>query len=419
VETPLLNLLVALGAGLLIGAERERSNLERPSPSAAGVRTFAIASLIGAVAVSAGGAVGLVAAAGAVALMAGLSYWRTRASKDPGLTTELALVLTAFIGALAMSEPGVAAAAAVTVAFLLAARKGVHHFVATVLSEEELRAALILGAAVVVILPILPDQAMGPFNALNPRKVWRLVALVLAIGATGHLAVRILGPRFGLPIAGLASGFVSSSATIGAMGSRVKQTPAILGAATAGAVLSTLATVIQLAAVVGATSPPALSAMAPSLILSGVVAAGYGVVFTIQALRQPPDPSADAGEAFSLTAAVVFAATLSAVLLASAAMREWFGETGAIVAAGLAGFVDTHASAISIAALVASGKLSPAEAVVPILVGFSTNTVTKLILARTSGNAAFALRVIPGLILVAAGAWAGMLVFGAFGWPAG
>jgi uncharacterized membrane protein (DUF4010 family) len=412
---PLLNLMVALGAGLLIGAERERRKIERPQASAAGIRTFALASVAGAIAVAVGGAPILAATAAAVALIVGLSYWRTRDDPDPGITTEVALVLTVLVGALAMQDPAAAAAVSVTVALLLAARKGVHRFVSSVLSEEEVRAALILAAAVVVVLPLVPDRPMGPFDALNPRSIWRLVVLVLAIGAAGHVAVRALGPRFGLPVAGLASGFISSSATIGAMGSLAVKSPGVLAAAAAGAVLSTLATVLQMAAVVGATSAPTLRAMSPSLILAGFVAAAYGAVFTVRALRRPPDEMEGTGKAFSLTSALVFAATLSAVLLGSAALREWFGEAGVIAAAGLAGFVDTHAPAISIASLVAAGRISPADAVFPILVGLSTNTVTKVVLASTAGGRSFAIRVTPGLILVLAAAWAGALAARAAG----
>jgi uncharacterized membrane protein (DUF4010 family) len=95
------------------------------------------------------------------------------------------------------------------------------------------------------------------------------------------------------------------------------------------------------------------------------------------------------------------------VLLASAALREWFGEAGAVVAAGLAGFVDTHAAAISISAMAAAGTLTPDAAVLPILVAFTTNTLVKILLAVTGGGRAYAMRVVPGLILVAAAAWAG------------
>jgi uncharacterized membrane protein (DUF4010 family) len=409
VIAPLLNMLVAVGGGLLIGLERERTKQERAPLAAAGLRTFTITALAGAVSVECGGSALLALTTGVIALFAAASYWRTR-EKDPGLTTEVALVLTVLIGGLAMQSPGAAGGVAVVTALLLAGRERLHYFAGSVLTEEEVRSALILGAAVIVVLPLLPNAQVGPFGALNPRSVWRLVVLVLLIGAAGHVATRLLGPRFGLPISGLASGFVSSSATIGAMGSLASKSPEVMGAAAAGAVLSTVATVIQLAAVIGATSEPALAVMAAPLICAGVAAGGYGLVFTLAALRQKGAESGTVGEALSLKTALLFALTLSVVLLASAALKHWFGETGAIVAAALAGFVDTHASAISIASLVATGQLKADAAVVPILAGFTTNSATKVILAMVSGGRAFALRVIPGVLLVAVAAWAGVFL---------
>lgn len=407
-NAPLLNMLVALGAGALIGLERERTSAGSGAEAVAGLRTFAIAALAGAVAVQCGGPALLGVATGVVALLVGVGYWRTFKAQEPGLTTELALVFTVLIGGLAITAPDVAGAVAVVTALLLAARERLHHFAGDVLTEQEVRSGLILAAAAIVVLPLLPNARMGPFDALNPRSIWRLVVLVLLIGAAGHVATRVLGPRFGLPVSGLASGFVSSSATIGAMGARAAESSGVLGPAAAGAMLSTVATVVQLAVVVGATSRPALQAMAPPLICAGVAAAGYGVVFTLAAMRQRTE-GASAGDALSLQTALIFAATLSVVLLVSAALRHWFGEAGAIVAAALAGFVDTHASAISIASLVATGRMEPAECVVPILAGFTTNTVTKAIVAMAAGGRAFALRVVPGALLVAAAAWGGAL----------
>jgi uncharacterized membrane protein (DUF4010 family) len=201
--------------------------------------------------------------------------------------------------------------------------------------------------------------------------VWKLVILVMAISAVGHVAVRALGARFGLPIAGLASGFVSSTATIGAMGARAANAPETLGAATAGAVLSTLATILQMAAVLAATSLPALEAMTPSLIAAGVAAAVYGVAFTLIGLRHTAEGAADPGKAVSVWAALAFGAILATVMLASAALRAWFGDAGAIAAAGVAGLADAHAAAISVGALVASGAMAPDSAVLPILAGLT------------------------------------------------
>ena len=214
---------------------------------------------------------------------------------------------------------------------------------------------------------------------------------------------------FGLPLAGLASGFVSSTATIGAMGARAAKTPALLAAAVAGAVLSTTATVIQMALVLAATSTATFRALSAPLVCAGLTAVVYGVAFTIRALRQETEGDAQRGRAFDISTAVVFALSLSGIMVASAALQEWFGETGIILAAAAAGFVDTHAAAISVASLVASGKIGADDAVIPILAGFSANTISKLFLAGASGARSFALRVIPGLILVALAAWAGAL----------
>ena len=404
----ILNLAVALGIGLLIGAERERRKGEGPSRSPAGIRTFTVASLAGAISCIVGGEVLLAVATAGVIILTAVAYWRAH-EDDPGLTTEIALIVTVLLGGLSMQQPVLAAGLAVTVAVLLAARSRLYRFVRSVLTEDELQDALIFAGATLVVLPLVPDRPMGPYGALNTHSIWILVILVMAISAAGYVAVRMLGARFGLPIAGLASGFISSTATIGAMGARVAKATGILAAAVAGAVLSTIATIVQMALVLATTSMTTFRTLSVPLICAGLAAVVYGMVFTIQALQQKTESEVQSGRAFSLSTALGFALTLSCILVASAALREWFGETGIIVAAALAGFVDTHSAAISVASLVASGKMSAADAVFPILAGLSTNTISKMFLAGISGGRSFALRVTPGLIVVTVAAWAGAL----------
>ena len=404
-----LNLVAALGIGLLIGAERERRKGGGPARSPAGIRTFTIASLAGAASVMAGGPGMLAVTVAGVAVLTAIAYLRSR-SDDPGLTTEIALIVTALLGGLAMQQPALAAGLAVGVAALLAARAPLHHFVRSVLTEREVNDAMIFAGATLVVLPLLPDQALGPYGVFNPRSIWIVVILVMAISAAGYVLVRLLGARFGLPLAGFASGFISSAATIGAMGARARKGPDAVSAAVAGAALSTVATVIQLCLVLAATSPVTLRTLSAPLICAGIAAAAYGAGFTFRALRERDAAEPQPGRAFSLPVALVFALTLSAVLIASAALREWFGETGVIVGAAAAGFVDTHSPAIAIGSLVASGKMTAADAVFPVLAAFSTNTISKIIFALSSGSRSFALRLIPGLILVAGAAWAGAVL---------
>ncbi|TAJ33015.1 MAG: DUF4010 domain-containing protein [Reyranella sp.] len=403
-----LGFLVALGVGLLIGIDRERKKGDGPTRGAAGLRTFTLTSLAGALGAAAGGPTLLAVVVGAVTVYAGLSYWHARET-DPGLTTEIALVTTALLGGLAVSEPTFAAGIGVVVAVLLNARAELHRFARSMLTAEELRDLLIFAAATLVVLPLLPDHPIGPYGALNLRTIWLIVILVMAVGAAGYIAVRIVGPRYGLPLAGLASGFISSSATIGAMGARAAKEPELMKPAVAGAVLSSVATVVQLAVLLAATSMPTLETFLMPILFAGAAAVLYGGGFTLWALNDRGKVEETPGKAFSVRTALLFAAILAAVLLGAAALQDWFGEAGVIVAAAAAGFADTHAPSVSIGSLVADGRLKPAAAVIPILAAFTTNTVTKMIFAFTAGGVRFALYVVPGQILILAAAWAGVL----------
>ena len=406
-----LGFLVALGVGLLIGIDRERRKGEGPTRQPAGLRTFTLASLLGAVAIAVGGELLLAAVALGVVVFAGLSYWRAR-DADPGLTTETALVLTTLLGGLAIREPIFAAGLGVVVAALLVARSALHRFVLSVLTDDELRSLLIFAGATLVVLPLLPDHPIGPYGALNLRTIWVVVILVMAVSALGYIAVRVVGARFGLPLAGLAAGFISSVATIGSMGARAQKEPELLKPAVAGAVLSSVATIVQLAILIAATSLETLRALWLPLVLSAAAAILYGGAFTLWALRHQAEDREPPGSAFSLRIALAFAAVLAVVLLAAAAAQDWFGEAGVFVAAAVAGFADTHSAAISVASLVHDQRIAAPLAVIPILAALTTNTVTKAIFAISAGNRAFALYVIPGLILMAAAAWAGALIAG-------
>jgi uncharacterized membrane protein (DUF4010 family) len=175
------------------------------------------------------------------------------------VTTEIAQLTTFLLGACRYASrnwPGVA----VIVAIVLAARTRLHTFIHSVLTDVEVHDGLLLAAAALVILPLIPDTAIDPWNILNLRRLWVLVVLLMAINALGYVALRSLGSKFGLPVAGLIAGFVSSTATIGAMGARsrhIKPAPRRGGEAA----LSSVATVLQLAIVIGLTNFAALRSL--------------------------------------------------------------------------------------------------------------------------------------------------------------
>jgi uncharacterized membrane protein (DUF4010 family) len=405
-EISLLGLGAALGIGLLLGSERERHKGTGPTRDAAGVRTFAIASLFGAVGHIVGGPIGVALAVAITAALTLGAYLR-QAQEDPGLTSELALIVTCALGGMAQRSPAIAAAIGVAIAVLLVSRGWLHAFVRERLTERELTDAVLLAAAALVVLPFLPDRALDPLGVLNPRVVWTLAVVVMTLNAAGYVAVRALGPTAGLPLAGLAGGFVSSAATIGAMGSRARETPELRRPAVAGAALSSVATVVQLAIVVSITDSTLLRPLWPALVGSGVVALAYGGAFSIRALRARDSAPETSGRAFQPKTALVFTATVTGALLLAALLEHWFGATAGIVGVAVSGFADAHSSAVSATTLFTTGAIEPRTAVLAILLAFSTNTVTKIVVAWTTGGSRFAMQVLPGLVLMLGAAWLG------------
>lgn len=408
-QSTLFGLCVALGIGLLVGADRERRKETGPKRGAAGIRTFVVCALLGSVSVILGG--GLVLAVTTLVVGAGVlvAYQRIQ-DQDPGMTTEFALLLTCLLGGLAIRESMLAAGVGAVLALILAARDRMHHFVRSVLTAQELNDIILFSAMALIVLPLAPDRFMGPFDAFNPRAVVRLIVVVMAISALGHLAMRSLGPRYGLPLAGFAAGFVSSTATIYSMGVRVSRRPSLMRGAVAGAVLSSIATIIQMTVVIGLIQTSLLTALAWPLLLGGLAASLYGLVFVLR--REPgsstESPVDDVSRAFSLKTAAVFAALVSLIVLLSAGLNAWSGMRGMLLGAALTGLADAHATAASAASLMAAGKISSAQAVGPVLIGLTTNTLMKAVVAFKSGGIHYAKRIVPGLVLMIAGVWLGV-----------
>ncbi|MCE2950093.1 MAG: DUF4010 domain-containing protein, partial [Betaproteobacteria bacterium] len=279
-DMPWLGIAVAGGAGLLVGLEREQRKRQPGHVAFAGVRTFTLAALAGALAQALGQPWMVVA--GAVLLGALITVAYIRSSKvDNGATTELALFVTYLIGVAAIAQPMLAAGVSVAVTALLASRTRLHAFANEVLSPDELRDGLILAASALIVLPLAPSTPIDWLDGLDLRQAWSVVVLLLAIQAGGHVALRVLGPRHGLAVSGFASGFITSTGTIAAFGLRARQSPAQLDACAAGALLSCLSTFIQLGVLIVALHPPALAASLPMLgagLLAVIVASLPGML---------------------------------------------------------------------------------------------------------------------------------------------
>lgn len=407
-DRPEWRLLVALGLGLVVGLERERARAAERPRRWAGLRSFALTSLLGGVALQTGSAVVVGIAGAAVALLALVVAWRAT-EPDPGLTTEIALLLAFGLGVLAQSAPALAFGAALATSALLALRARLHGLARRLFSDRELQNALVLGVSAVLVLPLLPDRAVDPFGAIRPFDVWKLVVVVMGVGALGALAQRIVRPRVGLTVAGLASGFVSSAATIASMGRLAATEARVLPAAVSGATASSVATFVQLALLLAASGPVLLRKLAVPLAAGGITALVVAALFARRAARTEAPP-VRSGAAFRLIDAVVFAVTVTIIALLATVVQRRFGSAGLLVTAAVSGFADAHAFAGSAGALVARSAVPAGEAALAVLLAVTSNAVTKGFLAATSGPRPYLLRVLAGQLAVLVATWGGWLL---------
>ena len=406
-----IKLSVALGIGLLVGAERERRKGPDQQPSAAGIRTFAISALSGGVATVLDQAFVLLVVLLIVGGLSLVAYLRSRA-RDPGLTSEVALLLTCLLGALCMTRPAMAAGIGVALAALLAGREQMHRFVRLALTQAELHDVILFLGMALIALPLAPDRYMGPWEAINPHALVRFVVMVMAVGAMGHMGRRLLGSQYGLAVSGLAGGFVSSTATIYAMAKLSKQDAAQLRGAAAGAVLSTVATMVQLSLVLWLLLPALFVVLLWPLGFGALAAVLYALA--LMASRKPAAPpqwgELVQGHAFELKATFTLAAFVLVVTLVAAALNAWLGPRALVYGAAATGLVDAHSVVASVSALVGSGKLALADTPWAVLTALSTNTFTKAVIVAYSGSPGYRLRVLPGLVLLMAAVWAAALL---------
>lgn len=389
-----LSLSSALGLGLLIGLVRERAGGE--ARAIAGLRTHALTALGAAVAAQLGLPVLLVMLAGVVVLAA-LAYLGTR-DHDAGLTSEVALLLTALLGALAMQSPPLATGLAVVAALLLYAKEPLHRLTRQVLSEREVFDGLLLLASALVILPILPDEAIGPFQAINPATLWKLVVLVMAVSALGHVALRLIGNRWGLAAAGFFAGYVSSTAAVIGFGQRARETPALLSSTVAAALLSNLASLSLCVPILWAVSPPLVIDLWPELAAIGAVLLAGGLLGLRAGRDDPAAPPTAESRMFRFGQALGFALVVAVLTFVSAALAAWIGPRGAMAAAVISATAELHAAVATLANQFARGGLSDIEARWLMLALLGASLATKSVIAWISGGAAYGMRVAVGLL---------------------
>ena len=382
---------VALAIGLLIGVERGWSEREEQDGTrVAGVRTFALIGLLG-------GAVALVppplgawlAALGLASLggfFAAAYVVHARIRTDHlGITGPVAGLLTFVLAALAASgQVAVAAAGAVVAALLLSAKPVMHRWLGT-LGRQEIAAGLQLLLLSVVVLPLLPDQGYGPWQALNPHRIWWMVVLIAAMSFVGYFAVKEAGARKGAIFTGLFAGLASSTA-LTLHFSRLARARPDLGPVLATGILLACGTMFpRIALVLAVAAPSAL--MAALLPLSLMTLAVYGAAFYQwwTSGEGPAQAAAPLSNPLELSAAIGFGALLALVMVLAKAVEVWLGSAGVLALSAASGIADVDAITLSLAGMTGTG-LDLKTTATGIVIAAATNSLVKGGMATTIGG---------------------------------
>jgi uncharacterized membrane protein (DUF4010 family) len=353
---------IALFIGALIGIEREKRKMDEDA-GLGGIRTFILLSMTGA----ASGwlssqlgspwifAVTLLLAVSFV--IAGYTLTVQSGAAEPGLTTEIAALVTVLLGGLVMfGWPGLAVGLGIITAAVLAFKAPLHGLVDKV-GQDDLYAGLSLLIASFIILPILPNEKIDPLDALNPRSLWMLVILIAALSEVGYIAVRALGPSKGTALTGFFGGLVSSTAVTLTFSKKSKEGEAPPATLAAGILLAWLVMVLRIVVLVFAVYRPLLRSIAVPIGAMGVLTLASVVVF----LRQGAGQRAKDGEdvplrnPFSLGSAMRFALFFAVILLIVAAVRKYLPPSSVYFVAGIAGLTDVDAITLSMARMAQEG----------------------------------------------------------------
>ena len=398
---------LALILGFLIGMERER---DKPLIFA-GMRTFALISLLGAVMAFASeqfaGYWLFVMGFVTVAAFALVSHIRGFETGHIGVTTEVAFMLAFIMGAMVYWDMlTLAAATTVGILLVLNFKPNLQAFLKNV-DRQDIWAGLEFAFVWVIVLPILPNQTYGPLDVLNPREIWLMVVFVAAINLAGYILPQVYGVQRSIGLTGLLGGMISSTAATFELSrrsssDRERSYAGLFALAIAIASTGMFFRAVIMAFVLNhdlavALIPP----MAAGALVSGLAVLVIWVQTRRQDLQMETADGTERRSPFALRPALQFGVIFAIILLASKAAQVYLGDAGTYLSSVVGGIAGMDAVTLSMAKL-AGSSLPQTVAVRSVTLGAGANMLFKGVITMLLGHGPVRRQILPLFVLTAA-----------------
>jgi uncharacterized membrane protein (DUF4010 family) len=402
-------LLAAAGLGAVVGLERQEHHEQGGDP-VAGARTFALYGLWGAAtalfADRYGGAAFAVGAAAFAGLILVAYVLETRRREDYGTTTEAAALATFAVGVLAWNELYVPAVAiTVGLAALLRAKEWFHRL-SDRYSDDDVRAVLQFAVITAVVLPLVPDEDIGPFGAINPREIWLMVVFVSAIGLAGYLALRIVGSR-GLGVTGLLGGLVSSTAVTLGFARMSQREDGLRSALVSGILAASGLMYVRVLVEAFVIAPDLGRRLTPLMVGLFLAVEGAALWWWTRPATGDQASDVDLRNPLTLSIALQFGALYGVIVFFSKFLTDRVSDASLSIVGAVSGINDVDAITLSTANLVRDGLAVDVAARV-VVAAVAVNTLVKggLAVALGSRRLGIAVATVLGIAgTVAAAGW--------------
>ena len=406
---------ITLFVGLMIGLQREMYYQREGRSGFAGARTFTLIALLGYISAWMQASVPLFlhVMLFLFGLLVIIAYgYKTMKTDYHGTTTEIASFVTYVLGMMIyFSLESYAVLIAVVMLFLLEL-KGVLVKVEKQITQPDITSATLFLVMTFVVLPLLPDEMIGPFGVFNPYKTWLMVVLIAGISFVGYVAIKILGNKKGIYLTGIFGGLISSTAVSITLSKLYILSQSRLKNFAGGIAVASTIMYVRVLAEAAIFNPSLARMLALPYILAAIIGFAFvGYLYNRQEPVHKVGDSALKANPLELSEALKLGLLFGVIFGSIGILQESFGDSGVYIISFLSGLTDVDAITLSLSQL-ATEKITQEAAMNGIVIATSVNATVKLGIVFVLGGRRLGLLMLSFYLLTIGALMASLLLLG-------